>query len=77
MRQTPFSTPILSYHEALALIRAGETSAVAIAAALGGDGRTGEEGDVWALYDARHRTRARYDYKADPDLQRPINAAQG
>ncbi|KQO85938.1 hypothetical protein [Methylobacterium sp. Leaf91] len=71
------SGPRSGYHEALALIRGEETSAVAVAAALGGDGRTGEEGDVWALYDARHRTRARYDYKVDPDLQQPVNAAQG
>ena len=69
------TAPRSGYHEALALIRSGETSAVAVAAALGGDGRTGEEGDVWALYDARHR--ARYDYRVDPDLQRHINAAQG
>lgn len=66
------SGPRSGYHEALALIRAGETSAVAVAAALGGDGRTGEEGDVWALYDARHR--ARYDFRVDPDLQQPISA---
>ena len=38
------SGPRSGYHEALALIRAGETSAVAIAAALGGDGRAGGGG---------------------------------
>lgn len=38
------SGPRSGYHEALALIRAGETSAVAIAAALDGDGRAGGGG---------------------------------
>lgn len=50
--------PTLSYyHEALALVRAGETSAAAIARALGGDAPDGEEGNVWSLFDRRHRTR--------------------
>ena len=71
------SGPRSGYHEALALIRAGETSAVAIAAAWVVTGGQGEVGDVWAFYDAHHRTRARYDHRVDPDLQRHINAAQG
>ncbi|WP_342164018.1 hypothetical protein [Methylobacterium sp. SD21] len=45
------------YHEAVGLIRGGETSAAAIARALGSDAPDGEEGNVWALFDRRHATR--------------------
>lgn len=67
--------PRSGYHAALSLIRGGETSAAAIAAALGGDGQNGEEGNIWNLFDARHRTHRVYDYRRAPDLQAPLNGA--
>ena len=49
--------PCSPYHNALGMIRGRETSAVAIANALGGDGRFGNAGDIWALYDVAQETR--------------------
>ncbi|KQO89678.1 hypothetical protein ASF36_22675 [Methylobacterium sp. Leaf90] len=67
--------PRSGYHEALSLIRSGKTSAAAISTALGPDGQNGEEGNIWALFDARHRMHRVYDYRRDPDLQAPLNDA--
>lgn len=49
--------PRSPYHDALSLIHRREISTAAIAAALGHHGPNGAEGNVWSLYDQRHRTR--------------------
>lgn len=58
------------YHEAVALIRGGETSAAAIARALGSDAPDGQEGNIWSLFDRRHATRL-------PAAVAPETAEQG
>lgn len=45
--------PRSGYHEALSLIRKGETSAAAVADALGEEFSNGAEGDIWKLFDLR------------------------
>lgn len=59
------------YREALSLIRAGETSAAAIARALGDANADGEEGNVWKLLDLRlaiHRA----ERSLSPREERPL-----
>lgn len=49
--------PRSPYHDAPSLIHRREISTAVIAPALGHHGPNGVEGNIWALYDQRHRTR--------------------